>query len=323
MKIKNKSENEQLNYNLQKLIVVVAFVLFAIKLIAWILTDSVAIYSDALESIVNIVSSTLPQDENLPYGHGKVEFISAAVEGLLICLAGVIILIEAIQNYFNQHEIHQLDYGIFLVIITAFINLFIGIYAIKKGKKHKSLVLQSTGKHLLTDTYSTIGIVIGLIVIYLTHILWIDSLIGVLLSFLILFTGYKIIRESISGIMDEVDEKLIQKIVLFLQNNRKNCWIDFHNLRLIKYGPKLHVDLHLTLPFYHSVFEAHEEMEEINQLLNEYFGDKVEVFIHADPCQDFSCFICSVQDCKHRKNPQKETITWNYKNVIQNNKHKI
>lgn len=325
--------NEQLNYQLQKIVVFVAFFLFGIKIFAWFITDSVAIYSDALESIVNMISSLLglyslylttqPQDENHPYGHGKVEFISAAIEGLLICLAGIIILIEAVQNLFNQHAIHQMDNGILLILATAIINMIIGLYAIKKGKTHKSLVLQSTGKHLLSDTYSTLGIVIGLTIIYFTNLLWMDSVIGIITSLIILYTGYKIVRTSVSGIMDEADEKLINEIIIFLENNRKPTWIDIHNLRVIKYGPKLHVDVHLTLPYYLTVNEAHDEMEQINYLLNEYFGDKVEVFIHADPCQDFSCKICMISDCPVRKAGFEQKLNWNYQNVAPNTKHQL
>lgn len=325
--------NEQLNYHLQKTIVFVAFFLFGIKLFAWFITDSVAIYSDALESIVNMISSLLglyslylttrPQDNNHPYGHGKMEFISAAIEGLLICLAGIIILIEAVQNLFNQHAIHQMDNGILLVLATALINLFTGIYALQKGKKHKSLVLQSTGKHLLTDTYSTFGIVLGLSIIYFTNLLWIDSVIGIISSLIILYTGYKIVRTSVGGIMDEADEKLINEIIIFLENKRKATWIDVHNLRVIKYGPKLHIDVHLTLPYYLTVNEAHDEMEQINHLLNDYFGDKVEVFIHADPCQDFSCKICMISDCPVRKATFEQKLNWNYQNVAPNIKHQL
>lgn len=325
--------NEQLNYQLQKIVVFVAFFLFGIKIFAWFITDSVAIYSDALESIVNMISSLLglyslylttqPQDENHPYGHGKVEFISAAIEGLLICLAGIVILIEAVQNLFNQHAIHQIDNGILLILATAFINMLIGIYAIRKGKNHKSLVLQSTGKHLLTDTYSTIGIIIGLSIIYFTDMIWMDSVIGIVTSLIILYTGYKIVRTSVSGIMDEADEKLINEIIVFLENNRKTIWIDVHNLRVIKYGPKLHVDVHLTLPYYLRVNQAHDEMEQINHLLNHYFGDKVEVFIHADPCQDFSCKICMIGDCPVRKGIFEQKLLWNYQNVAPNTKHQL
>jgi cation diffusion facilitator family transporter len=327
------STKENSNYKLQKLVVLVAFFLFFFKISAWYITSSVAIYSDALESIVNIIGSllglyslylsTLPKDENHPYGHGKIEFISAVIEGVLICLAGLIILFESFQNVIYENEIKKIDYGIYLVLFTAIVNLFLGMFTLKTGKKQNSIVLESTGKHLITDTYSTLAVILGLVVIYYTKLFWIDAVIGVLLSIFILVTGYKIVRKSIGGIMDEADEILIQKIACNLNENKKSNWIDFHNLRVIKYGPKFHIDLHLTLPYYFTVEEAHQEIEEVNELLNSFFHDQVEVFIHSDPCVPNSCEICEIQNCLLRKKEFVQKINLNLKNIIHNKKHTI
>ncbi|MFN5415970.1 MAG: cation diffusion facilitator family transporter [Flavobacteriia bacterium] len=321
------------NLSFQKIVVIVGLSLFVIKLFAWYLTKSVAIYSDALESIVNIISSflglyslylvTKPKDKNHPYGHGKVEFLSSAVEGVLITIAGVIIIIEAIQNLFEKTTVLKLDYGILLVSITALINFLVGYIAIQKGKKTNSIALVATGKHLITDTYSTIGIVVGLGLIYFLRIPWIDSGVAIIFSLVILYTGYKIIRDSVSGIMDEADEKLIGQVVELFKNERNKNLIDLHNLRIIKYGSKLHFDLHITLPYYFTVQEAHDEIENLDHFMNNHFGDRVELFIHTDPCMDFSCKICMVADCPVRKHEFERTIDWNFDNISQNTKHRI
>src|SRR5690606_14686668 len=146
------------------------------------------------------------------YGHGKVEFISASIEGALITIAGVVIVYEAIGELQNPKTIEKLDLGLILICLTAVINYVLGYFAIQKGKKNNSLALIASGKHLQTDTYSTIGIIIGLVILYFTKISWIDSVTALIFAGFIIYTGYKIVRESISGIMDETDELLLKEV---------------------------------------------------------------------------------------------------------------
>src|SRR5690606_20675179 len=183
-----------------------------------------------VESTINVVAgliglyslylSSLPKDANHPYGHGKVEFISASIEGILISIAGVVIIYEAVSELQNPKTIEKLDLGLILIALTAVVNYILGFYAIKKGKRNNSLALIASGKHLQTDTYSTIGIIFGLIILYFTEIAWIDSVTALTFAGFIIFTGYKIIRESISGIMDETDELLLKEVVAFLNEKR-------------------------------------------------------------------------------------------------------
>ncbi len=239
-------EKAQNNLKVQKVVAVVSIVLFIVKIIAWYLTSSVAILTDALESIVNVVAgligvyslyvSAKPRDYDHPYGHGKAEFISAAIEGTLITVAGFVIIYEGINNLLHPHTLKKLDYGIILVAATAVINYIAGALCIKTGKKNNSLALVASGKHLQSDTWSTVGIVAGLVLMFFTKIFWIDSVIAVLFALIIIFTGYKIVRSSVAGIMDEADEVILKKLVALLNINRKENWIDLHNLRIIKYG---------------------------------------------------------------------------------------
>ncbi|MEI8052847.1 MAG: cation diffusion facilitator family transporter [Bacteroidota bacterium] len=321
------------NFNIQKYIALSSIVLFFVKLLAWFLTHSVSILTDALESIVNVIAGLIglyslyisgkPKDLDHPYGHGKVELISAAFEGVLIAFAGFIIIIEAISNLFHPHNIQRLDYGIYLVAITAAINYFSGFYCLKIGKKNNSLALIASGKHLMTDTYTTLGIISGLIMIYLTGINWIDSVVAILFAFIILQTGYKIVRSSIAGIMDEADLELINKMISLLNQNRSANWIDLHNLRIIKNGSMIHVDCHLTVPWYFNVHEAHHEIDKLTTLVTTHFGDAVEFFVHSDGCLEFSCAICDKSDCKVRKHSFEKKIEWNINNILSNKKHQI
>jgi cation diffusion facilitator family transporter len=321
------------NYRIQKWVVTIAVLLFAIKIVAYFLTQSVAILTDALESTVNVVAGFIglyslyvaakPSDSDHPYGHGKAEFISAAVEGTLILVAGLIIIYEAIDNFIHPHNIQQLDKGILLVALTAFINFLLGYIAVKNGEKNNSLALLATGRHLQSDTYSTVGIIAGLIIIRFTGYNWLDGVIAIIFAFIIIYTGYKIIRSSIAGIMDEADTALLGKLIQVLNNNRKENWIDLHNLRVIKYGGQLHVDCHLTVPWYLNVHEAHKEIDALTALIKKEMGEAVEFFVHSDGCLDFSCSICTKQDCTVRQKVFEQKVDWTIENILSDKKHRL
>ena len=321
------------NLKIQKRIAALSILLLIAKTVAWYITGSVAILTDAFESIVNVVAgligvyslyvSAKPRDQDHPYGHGKAEFISAAIEGSLISIAGLIIIYEALNNLIHPHAIKKLDFGIILVAITGLINYFAGSVCIKTGSKNNSLALISTGKHLQTDTWSTLGIVIGLILILITNLVWIDSAVAILFSLFIIFTGYKILRTSVAGIMDEADTTLLKKMVQTLNASRRDNWIDLHNLRIIKYGSTIHLDCHLTVPWYLNVHEAHKEIDALSSLVKNEYGEAVELFVHSDGCLDFSCKICTKTDCNVRKHAFEKKVEWTMENISTNRKHHV
>lgn len=321
------------NLQVQKWVAAISVVLFAIKLTAYFLTHSLAILTDALESIVNVVAGGIglyslyiaakPSDEEHPYGHGKAEYVSAAIEGTLIAMAGLIILYETILSFSNHKEVHELDSGLLLIGITAFINYVTGYICLRIGKKNQSLALVASGKHLQTDTYSTIAVIIGLVVILFTRLYWIDQLIAIVLALYILYNGYTIIRQSLAGIMDEQDMQLLKEIVITLNQNRKVNWVDLHNFRIIKYGAQLHIDCHLTVPWYLNVHEAHKEVDALTDLLRESFGNTIEFFVHTDGCLPFSCPLCQKQDCTVRQHPFEKKVEWTLENLLSDKKHRI
>ncbi len=321
------------NFKFQQIITLAGLILFAVKITAWYLTGSVAILTDALESIVNVFSAFLglyslylsakPRDSNHPYGHGKVEFVSAAIEGTLISVAGLIIIFEAIVNLQHPHELKKMDTGMVLIALAAAVNYVLGFAAIRKGNKTNSLALIASGKHLQSDTWSTAGILAGLGFMAMFKWSWIDSAVALVFSFLILFTGYKIIRDSIAGIMDEADERLLKKLVETLEQNRAENWVDLHNLRIIKYGSTLHLDCHLTVPWYFNIHEAHSEIDKLDALVRRHYGDSLEMFIHTDGCMDFSCAICNKSGCRERKEAFRQRISWTVENISGNRKHRI
>lgn len=321
------------NLRIQKWVVIIAVVLFCVKVTAYLLTQSVAILTDALESTVNVVAgliglyslyvSAKPRDEDHPYGHGKAEFISAAVEGTLIVIAGIVIIVEAVNKFINPHPLQQLDTGLILVGITAIINFGVGYISVQKGKRNKSPALVASGKHLQSDTWSTLGIIGGLLLIVLTGKSWIDSVVASVFAWWIIYTGYRIIRSSVAGIMDEADIELLKTLVEHLNKNRRENWIDLHNLRVIKYGGVLHVDCHLTVPWYLNVLEAHEEVDALSAQIRAQFGESLELFVHTDGCLEFSCSHCNKEHCYVRRRPFEQRIPWTLENVIANKKHSL
>lgn len=319
------------NLLLQKWVAGISVVLLAVKITAYYFTGSVAILTDALESIVNVAAGFIglyslfvaakPKDKDHPYGHGKAEFLSAAIEGTLISTAGLLIIYKAIQQLYYPVALKELDLGIILVAITALINFITGWYCVRTGNKNNSLALVASGRHLQSDTVSTLGIIGGLLLLYFTGRWWIDSVVAIIFALWTMYTGYQILRRSIAGIMDEADEKLISELVAFLNENRRVNWVDLHNLRVIKYGSMLHIDCHLTVPWYLNVHEAHSEIDTLARLIREKYGEAIELFVHSDGCLPFQCHICDKQDCNVRQHAFEYQVQWTLENVAQDKKH--
>lgn len=319
------------NLRLQTWIVIVALLLFGIKIFAWYITRSVAILTDALESVVNVIAGFVglyslsiaykPRDINHPYGHGKAEFLSAAVEGTLIILAGIFIIFEAVYHLFFPRPLQQLDLGIVLMVASAVINFIVGFFAVRKGRANQSDALEASGHHLQSDTYSTLGIIAGLALIYFTGIQQMDAIIAIIMSLVIMWIGYRIARKSVAGIMDEADDKVLVKLIDLLNRDRKPNWVDIHNLRVIKFGNILHIDCHMTVPWYLNVREAHTEVDTLSILVEREFGSSVEFFVHEDDCIPSCCPICIKSDCNVRQHPFSHRILWNLENITTNQKH--
>jgi len=328
---KSKEQNSSIAF--QKWIAAVGIILFIGKIIAWKMTNSDSVFSDAMESIVNIISAFLglyalylggkPRDENHPYGHGKVEFVTSAIEGSLISIAGVMIIYEGTNSLISGKVLNKIDWGIWIIAATAIANYVLGYISIQKGKAENSIVLISSGKHLQSDTFSTLGVVVSLVLVYFTNLVWIDSIVALGLGFYIITIGYKIIRQSLSGIMDEADPEMLGRLADFLNQNRKPEWIDVHNMKIQQFGSKLHIDAHITLPWYFELRTAHNEMEEMIKLIAENTERTVEFNFHMDDCKPTSCPICDIADCPVRQHLLVKKVEWTGENISQPDKHTL
>lgn len=329
--MKVTEQQDKTKFTFQRNVAIVGIVLFVGKLIAWHLTNSDAVFSDAMESTVNIIAafmglyslylSAKPKDINHPYGHGKVEFVTSGIEGALIIFAGVMIIVESVDSLLHGNTLQKLDYGIFIIAATAAINYLLGYISYQKGVKENSLVLQSSGKHLQSDTITTVGVVVSLILVYFTGLNWLDSVVALVFGGYIMFVGYGIIRKSLGGIMDETDTELMEHLVVTLNKFRKKEWIDVHNVRIQQHGSGLHIDGHLTLPYYLELREAHSQMEELMVCIAENTERKIEFNFHLDDCKPSSCEVCQIADCKVRALPFVKKIDWNLATITQVSKH--
>ena len=327
---------EQIKINpvrIQRNIAFLAVILFLGKMLAWYLTHSVTVLTDALEGIVNMIAGFLglfsiilaarPRDTNHPYGHGKAEFLSSAVEGTLIVIAGVIIIYEGILHLITPNKIEKLDTGLLIVVVCGTINFLAGWYAEKKGRKSNSMILVSAGSHLKADAYSTIAIITGLSLLILTHNrwAWLDSVVAMCFAVIIIITGAKVLRRSIAGILDEMDMKLLHEVITLLQEKRQPQWVDLHNLRVIQYGNMLHVDAHMTIPWYYQVIDAEKEIDALEALIRTHFNNQVELFIHIDACKPFQCKLCALASCPERKHTFEGQVEWTVSNLWANSAH--
>ena len=303
----------------------------AAKFTAYFITSSNFVLTDAAESIVNVIASSFafysiyltsqPRDINHPYGHGKVEFFSVFIEGTLITMAGAAILIKSTYSIFYPNAIHQLVLGAVIIGITGAINGGLGYFMISKGKSLRSITLDADGRHLLADMVTSGGLVAGLLLIHFTKLLWLDSVLSIAVGLYIVYSGYKLIRKSVGGLMDEADFDVVDKIIRVLNDKRKEEWIDIHNLRAQKYGSELHIDCHLTLPNYFDLNRVHEEVALVDKLINTEANIKTEFFIHTDPCLPYCCHYCSMPNCPIRSEPKRIDITWTMENLTRNKKH--
>ncbi len=329
-----QSEAYRISRRWQQLALWLGLGILIVKWIAWAMTNSNAILTDAMESIINVAASTFalyslslaakPRDDNHPYGHGKIEFIAAGLEGGLILIAGLLIFSKAIYNFFQPQTLVALDVGIGVTAITGLLNYWLGQRLLHTGRRYHSLTLMADGRHLLSDAYSSLGLVLGLFLVYLTDLIWLDNVLALIFGVVILVTGYRLVRTSTAGIMDEADPGLIDTLIEDINQERSENWIDIHNFRVIKYGATLHIDCHLTLPWYFDVREAHDEVKAFEELTERCCAVPVELFIHTDPCEDeLSCRLCSKSDCAHRLAEFQKRVEWHAGNVMHNQKHRL
>jgi cation diffusion facilitator family transporter len=271
---------------------VIGLIVLGLKLLAWWTTGSIALYSDALESIVNVVTAIValvavrlaqkPADATMPYGYQKAEYLSAVVVGVMIIVAAILIAREAVLGFLEPHTIEAPVQGLLISGVATVINVVWAFVLIRYGRKVRSPALEADGKHLLTDVISTIGVLLGLALVFVTGFAQLDSILAGLVALNILWSGWGVIRESVGGLMDVAVPPTVQKTIREVIAANADGAIEAHDIRTRQAGKLTFIDFHLVVPGAMSVEDAHAICDCVEAKLREAVED-VQVTIHVEP----------------------------------------
>ena len=277
------------------LAIAAAIVTIALKAGAYYLTTSVSLLSDTLESLVNLASGIValmmltvaaqPPDTEHEYGHGKAEYFSSIIEGSLILVAAVAIAVTAIDRLAHPRPLNQIGLGLAVSAFAAAINLMVGLVLMRAGKRHRSIVLEANAQHLLTDVWTSAGVLVGLLAVSWTGWLRLDPLIALLVAANIVVTGFRLIRRSVAGLMDSslpaADVALVQQQLATYESSG----VQFHALRTRQSGTRRFVSMHVLVPGDWTVQRGHTLLEEIEERIRRALPNTA-VFTHLEPLDD-------------------------------------
>lgn len=275
--------------------VLAAVLTIGLKSMAYLLTGSVGLFSDALESFINLIASVTaylslkyaerPADSNHTYGHDKIEFFSAGLEGVLVMVAGFGTIVLAVRRLYEGAPLESLALGGALSLLASLINGVVGMVLIRIGKSRGSIVLEADGKHLISDVWTSVGVVGGLCLVWLTGIQWLDSVVAGMVGCNIVFIGFELVRRSFDGLMDhafaDAEQEAIRQVIR--ENTPEGS--DFHELRTRVAGSRRFIDFHLLVPGNYTVREAHDLGMKVESALRAQWP-LVETTVHVEPIED-------------------------------------
>jgi cation diffusion facilitator family transporter len=291
----NKSHDRTFLLRFAALSIAAALVTIVLKSAAYFLTGSVGLLSDAFESLVNLVGALMtfgmlkisfrPPDEEHIHGHDKAEYFSSSVEGLLIIFAAAGIIYAAVKRIIEPIPLEELGTGLIISTAASLVNLGVGLVMIKYGKKNKSIAIEADGQHLLTDVWTSAGVIAGIFVVSLTGWNILDPVVALAVAVNIIWTGILLLRRSVSGLMDEsVSKEDCAKIQSVMQRYRRKGF-DFHALRTRQAASRIFISVHILVPGNLSVHDAHHLAEDFEKEISSIFGD-VSVTTHLEPIDD-------------------------------------
>jgi cation diffusion facilitator family transporter len=278
-----------------RLSLIVGVLMLVGKTYAFFITGSAAILSDAAESVVHVAAvafaafsvwlSIQPPDHSHPYGHDKISFFSAGIEGVMIVLAAVYIIYEAVARWVGGLELRNLESGTMLVATAATINAGLGAYLLWTGKRYNSIILTANGKHVWTDVWTSLGVIVGLGLVMLTGWSPFDPILAILIALNILWSGGRLVRQSIGGLMDEVDPKIAHEVMTVLTRETEKRGLTFHQLRHRRTGNALWMELHLQFPATTSIEQAHWQATEIEAAIKKTLTLPSTITTHLEPIE--------------------------------------
>ena len=274
----------------------VGLAMLAMKLYAWFITGSSAIFSDAAESVVHNLAvgfalysqwySNKPSDRSHLYGHEKIGYFSAGFEGTMIILAALFIIVDAGHKWYTGLTVNNLDAGLWFTIAAVVINGALGAFLVWRGKRHHSIILEANGHHVLTDSWTSLGVVAGLLLVKYTHWLPFDPLCAIAVAINIIWTGVGLLRRSVAGLMDEADPELDRAARAALDRETRARGVEYHELRHRRAGPVTWMEVHLLFPDATPLQQAHRVATEIEQAVGGTLGPDVRVTTHLEPRED-------------------------------------
>ncbi len=271
----------------------------ALKSTAYLLTGSVGLLSDALESVVNLVAAVLalvaltiaarPADDSHHFGHGKVEYFSAGAEGLMILVAAVLIIVSAVQRLITPQPLEALGVGLAITVVATVINGVVGWLVLRAGRRHRSSTLVADGKHLLTDVWTSVGVVVGVGLVAVTGWLPLDSLVAIAVALNILWTGWGLVRHAMDGLMDHAlpaaDVEKVTAALRRVRHTHETGEVDFHAIQTREAGRERFVSMHVLVPGTWTVTEGHNLLEQVEEaIVGELPG--AQVHTHLEPRED-------------------------------------
>lgn len=294
-----------------KLSLAVSVFVLGLKLWAYFLTHSAVILSDAIESVVNVLSAIVavfviyysqqPADRDHPYGYGKLEYFSSAFEGGMIFFASLMIVYESVRSFTHGVKIEHIGLGLTFSALATFFNFVMGLYLLRKARLNNSEALKASGIHLLGDCWTTLGAALALGIVAYTGMAWLDPAIAVVFALVLAWSGLKIFKKSTNLLIDGFDREGLENLVVALNVNRREGVIDIHHLRSIKSGNFHHIDAHMVVPEFWDVKKVHELSHEFEQNVVAQYKYSGEFAFHLDPCKQSYCNVCSVQTCTIRR----------------------
>lgn len=274
----------------------IGLAMLAGKVVAWLLTGSAAILSDAAESIIHVIAvgfaayslrlSMRPASDRFLFGYEKISFFSAGFEGALIAVAAIIIIATAIEQWITGLEIQKLGTGTLLISAASVINLGLGLYLIRTGKKENNIILEANGKHVLTDSWTSSGVILGLVLVMLTGWKPFDPICAILVALNLFWFGTKLVLRSVKGLLDYADPVVYAKLHTSLENACREFSVEFHELRLRSTGKRILAEVHLLFPASMTIGEAHAIATRIEEYLEKGFNQPIEITTHLESLED-------------------------------------
>jgi cation diffusion facilitator family transporter len=262
---------------------------------AWWLTGSVGLLSDAMESLVNLAGAIMalwmltiaaqPADEDHFYGHGKAEYFSSGFEGFLILAAALGIGWAALERLLHPQALEQIGMGLGISVVASIINLLTALALLRAGRKHRSITLEADAHHLLTDVWTSVGVILGVAAVWATGWLWMDPLLGLLVAANIIWTGVGLVSRSAAGLMDAALPKDQQAALAEVMEKYRRLGVDFHALWTRQAGARVFISLHVLVPGRWTVKEGHDLVEDIEAEMRAALPH-AHVLTHLEPIDD-------------------------------------